>query len=82
MLAWLNRNEEITPNAADYRNAASIKAAAGRQGYVVELPDCLIAAVALRLDRPLVTGKTGDFRAIQRTGVNLAIENWRHERVP
>jgi predicted nucleic acid-binding protein len=82
VLAWLNRNEEITPTAADYRDAASIKAAAGRQGYVVELPDCLIAAVALRLDRPLVTGNTGDFRAIQRTGVKLAIENWRDERAP
>lgn len=44
---------------------------------MLELPDCLIAAVAVRLDMPLVTGNTEDFRAIQRTGINLTIENWR-----
>lgn len=80
VLAWLNLNEEITPIAADYRSAASIKAEAQRQGCVVELPDCLIAAIAVRLDRPLVTGNTGDFQPIQRTGVKLVIENWRDEQ--
>jgi predicted nucleic acid-binding protein len=82
LLAWLDLNEEITPIAADYRSAASIKAAAQRQGSVVEFPDCLIAAIAVRVDRPLVTGNTEDFRAIQRTGVKLAIENWRDEQTP
>ena len=80
VLAWLDQNEEIAPVAADYRNAATIKAAAGRQGAVVELPDCLIAAIAVRLERPLVTGNTADFQAIQRTGVKLIIENWRDEQ--
>ena len=41
------------------------------------LPDCLIAAVAVRLNRPLVTGNTDDFVTIQKTGINLTIENWR-----
>jgi predicted nucleic acid-binding protein len=82
VLAWLNLNEEITPIAADYRSAASIKAAAQKQGCVVELPDCLIAAIAIRMDRPLVTGNTGDFQAIQRTGVKLVLENWRDELTP
>ena len=77
VLAWLDQNEEITPVAADHRNAASIKVAARRQGSVVELPGCLIAAIAVRLERPLVTGNTADFQAIQRTGVKLIIENWR-----
>jgi len=75
--AWLRRNEEITPIAADYLAAASLKAEARKQGAVVELPDCLIASVAVRRNLPLVTGNTDDFRAIQRTGVNLAFENWR-----
>jgi predicted nucleic acid-binding protein len=75
--AWLTQNEEITPIKADYLAAASIKAAARKQGSVVELPDCLIASIAVRLGIPLVTGNTEDFRAIQRTGINLAIENWR-----
>jgi predicted nucleic acid-binding protein len=57
-----------------------IKVAAGRQGSVVEFPDCLIAAIAVRLERPLVTGNTADFQAIQRTGVKLIIENWRDEQ--
>jgi len=77
-LAWLNQNEEITPTAADYVNAATIKATARKNGSVLELPDCLIAAVAVRLDRPLVTGNTEDFQAIQKTGMNLILENWRN----
>src|SRR5215470_3810159 len=76
-LLWLNQNEEITPTAADYLQAATIKAAARKQGSIVELPDCLIAAGAVRLGLPLVTGNTEDFQAIQRTGVALRIENWR-----
>lgn len=81
-LAWLNQNEEITPAGADYILAASIKATARKQGSLLELPDCLIASVAVRLQLPLVTGNTGDFRAIQQTGVSLAIENWREAAVP
>lgn len=76
-LQWLNQNEQITPIATDYLQAASIKAASRKQGSIVELPDCLIAAVAIRLGLPLVTGNTEDFQAIQRTGVGLRIENWR-----
>ena len=77
VLAWLRQNEEITPLDVDYLAAAIIKATAKKQGYVVELPDCLIASIAVRLNRPLVTGNTDDFRTIQRTGINLTIENWR-----
>ena len=79
MLAWLNQNEEITPLAADYRSAATIKGKAAKQGEIVELADCLIAAVAVRLDRPVVTGNTDDFEKIQRTGIGLVIENWREK---
>ena len=81
-LLWLNQNEHITPTAADYLQAAIIKAAARKQGSVVELPDCLIAAVAVRLGLPLVTGNTEDFQAIQRTGNGLHIENWRNAAAP
>jgi predicted nucleic acid-binding protein len=77
VMAWLKQNEEITPIDADYLAAATIKATARKQGSIVELPDCLIASIAVRLNRPLVTGNTDDFRVIQKTGVNLAIENWR-----
>ena len=77
VLDWLHQNEEITPTSDDYLAAGMIKARARKRGSAVELPDCLIAAIALRLQRPLVTGNTEDFRAIQATGVPLVIENWR-----
>jgi predicted nucleic acid-binding protein len=48
-----------------------------RKGLSLELPDCLIAAVAIRLGLPRVTGNTEDFQAIQKTGVDLPLENWR-----
>lgn len=76
-LAWLNQNEQIIPVNTDYLTAATVKATARKQGIALELPDCLIAAVAVRLDWPLVTGNTEDFQAIQRTGIKLMIENWR-----
>ena len=76
-LAWLNQNEQITPTDTDYLAAASIKATARKNGSVLELADCLIAAIAVRLDRPLVTGNTEDFLAIKKTGIGLTFENWR-----
>jgi predicted nucleic acid-binding protein len=75
---WLNQNEEITPTSADYLTAATIKATARKHGSALELPDCLIAAVAVRLDRQLVTGNTEDFQAIRETGINLILGNWRN----
>jgi predicted nucleic acid-binding protein len=79
VLTWLNRNEQISPTAADYLLAATTKATARRQGLIVELPDCLIAAVAVRLRLPLVTGNTDDFEAIRKSGLTLSLENWRFE---
>ena len=78
-LAWLDQNEQITPTSAGYLAAATIKATARKQGSVLELPDCLIAANAVRLGLPLVTGNTEDFKAIQKTGINLTLQNWRDE---
>jgi predicted nucleic acid-binding protein len=77
VLAWLTQNEEITPTGADYAQAGIIKAAARKQGSTVELADCLIAAVAVRLGLPLVTGNTEDFHAIQKAGIPLQVQNWR-----
>ena len=74
---WMNRNEQITPTNSDYVAAAIIRATARRRGSILELSDCLIAAVAVRLERPLVTGNTEDFQAIQKTGAKLVLQNWR-----
>jgi predicted nucleic acid-binding protein len=67
----------VIPTAGDYVEAAIIKAAARKQGSTVELADCLIAAVTVRLGVPLVTGNTEDFKAIQKTGITLRLQNWR-----
>jgi predicted nucleic acid-binding protein len=77
VMDWIDRNDPITPAAEDYIAAAMIRATARKQGSILELPDCLIAAVAIRLDRLLVTGNTDDFRVVQKTGVNLRLQNWR-----
>ena len=78
VLAWLARNDSITPAGEDYVTAARIRATARKRGSPLQMPDCLIAAVAARLGWPLVTGNTEDFRAIQKTcEVSLVIENWR-----
>ena len=77
MLAWLDQNEEITPTAADYRRAATIKAAAARQGSIVELPDCLIAATAIMHNLPLVNANTKHFGRVVAAGYALELENWR-----
>ncbi|HTQ10958.1 MAG TPA: PIN domain-containing protein [Fimbriimonadaceae bacterium] len=76
-LAWLGRNQQVTPTEDDYLAAAFTRASARRQGSILELPDFLIAAVAIRLQMPLVTGNTSDFEAIRRTGLKLTIQNWR-----
>ncbi|MDX1984494.1 MAG: PIN domain-containing protein [Bryobacteraceae bacterium] len=76
-LPWLAQNELITPSHEDYIMAATIRAMARKRGEVVELPDSLIASVAVRLGLPLITGNTDDFEAIRRTGVGLSLQNWR-----
>jgi predicted nucleic acid-binding protein len=49
--AWLRQNDETAPVAEDYLAATSICAKAARQGAPLELTDCLIAAVAVRVGR-------------------------------
>jgi predicted nucleic acid-binding protein len=67
----------VTPGNGDYVVAATIKATARKKGMTVEVPDCFIASVAVRLGLPIVTGNTEDFQAIQKAGINLIVENWR-----
>ena len=43
VLAWLAKNEIITPIGEDYIEAAMIRANAAKQGAILDLPDCLIA---------------------------------------
>ena len=77
VIEWLQKNEEITPAADDYITAAVIKAAGRKQGSILELTDCLIAATAIRIGLTLVTGNTQHFESIRKTGAGLIIDNWR-----
>ena len=76
-LDWLRKNDELVPTAEDYLTAARVKARAKTKGRALELPDCLIAAVASRLELTLVTGNTKDFEVIAATGLPLSLANWR-----
>ena len=76
-LEWLQRNEHVTPAAADDLTAASMKASAKKLGLIVELPDCFIASIASRLNLPLVTGDTADYESIRKTGAPWTLQNWR-----
>ena len=76
-LGWLSQNDQIVPTAEDYLTAAKTKAKAKTTGRAIELPDCLIAAVASRLGLVLVTGNTKDFEVIIATGLPLLLKNWR-----
>jgi len=67
----------LRPRGASNLDAAHAKALARKRGSIMELADCLIAAAAIRLRVPLVTGNTEDFQAVQGTGVVLRIQNWR-----
>jgi predicted nucleic acid-binding protein len=69
--------DEVCRHRLRGETAPNKPATARKQGSLLELPDCLIAAVAVRLGIPLVTGNTGDFKAIQKTGIKLTIHNWR-----
>lgn len=79
VMTWLLRNERVTPTEADYVAAARIRAEARSMGANLELPDCLIATVAVNLECPVVTANALHFSAIQKTptGAKLTLENWR-----
>ncbi len=76
-LSWMKNHEQILPVELDYLTAARVKASARKLGYTLELPDCLIGAVANRLGLPLVTGNTEDFEAMKRAGLELILADWR-----
>jgi tRNA(fMet)-specific endonuclease VapC len=57
--------------------AARMEAELEKVGSIIDAPDVMIAAAAMRAGLPVVTGNTTHFEAIRRLGYALAIENWR-----
>ena len=70
-------NDVIVPDLSDYEVAGEVRGTARRQGKQLAFDDCLIAAVAARLDLPLATGNTGHFQAVQAAGLPIVLVNWR-----
>jgi tRNA(fMet)-specific endonuclease VapC len=75
--ALFAQNEEIPPEAGDFRFAAKIVGALNRMGRPIGLFDPLIAACAIRRDYGVATGNTAHFEFIREAGFELHIENWR-----
>ena len=75
VMAWLNQRDYTHRRRLSFGgHHQGDGKEAGLCGRTPRLPDCLHRRAA---GRPLVTGNTEDFRAIQKTGINLTIENWR-----
>lgn len=71
------RNEVLVPMLEDYALVGRIRGLARRQGKQLTADDCLIAAVAYRLDLPVATGNTDHFEAMIQAGLNISLTNWR-----
>lgn len=70
-------NAEYVPDRGDYRLAAQIAGALGKQGTPIGIVDPLIAACAIRRGFGVATGNTDHFSYIQKAGYSLHLENWR-----
>jgi tRNA(fMet)-specific endonuclease VapC len=80
-LALANRyfgdSEVVVPILEDYRLSGEIRGNARKLGHQLALDDCLIGSIAYRLGRPVVTGNTGHFTAMQLAGLAIELESWR-----
>jgi tRNA(fMet)-specific endonuclease VapC len=57
--------------------AGRIRGDLDRAGRAVDLPDLMVAAIALRHHMPVVTGNTRHFGRVQEAGYSLVLQNWR-----
>jgi predicted nucleic acid-binding protein len=60
------------------RLAGRINADLERKGYVIGMPDVMIAGVALNVGLPVVTGNIEHFGYVRSVGYDLVVENWRN----
>lgn len=69
---------DILPfDAASAERAGRIHAALRARGRQVDLPDVMIAAIALGEGLPIVTGNMAHYHAIRDAGYPLRVETWR-----
>jgi tRNA(fMet)-specific endonuclease VapC len=69
---------EVLPfDAASAERAGRIHAMLRAKGRQVDLPDVMIAAIALGERLPIVTGNMAHYHAIRDAGYPLQVETWR-----
>lgn len=71
------KNEEIVPNAEDYRLSAGICATLRSKGTPIGIVDPLIAACAINRGLGVATGNIRHFQYIRDAGFEFHCENWR-----
>jgi predicted nucleic acid-binding protein len=77
LLQLFARSEVLTLDETGAELAGRMRADLERLGLKIDLPDLLIAAIALRHDVPVVTGNMVHFDKVRDAGYRLALENWR-----
>jgi predicted nucleic acid-binding protein len=71
-------NTEVLPlDDMAARLAGRINADLERKGFMIGLPDVMIASIALARGLPVVTGNVVHFERVRSIGYQLTIENWR-----
>ena len=73
-----SQNNEIVPDAEDYRLAADIIGDLLVKGLVIGMIDPLIAACAIRRGLGVASGNTKHLEFIRQSGYNFHLENWRN----
>jgi tRNA(fMet)-specific endonuclease VapC len=81
-LSLLPSVELLTLDVESSELAGRIYADLERAGQTIGIADTLIAAIALRNDRVLVTGNTSHYQRIQTLGYDLQLANWRDPLSP
>jgi tRNA(fMet)-specific endonuclease VapC len=71
------QNDEIVPDADDYRLAAEIVGGLLKAGRVIGIIDPLISACAIRRNLDIVSGNTLHFEFIRTLGYEFGLLNWR-----
>ena len=76
-LQMTNRSEVIPFEAVVGELAGRIHADLVRIGTSIGVPDTIIAATAIHVGLPLVTGNTSDYARVQDAGYPLLLRTWR-----
>lgn len=77
LLALFARAEILLLDQTVAELAGRIRADLDQAGRAIDLPDLMVAAIALRHRMPVITGNHRHFRLLQDVGYGLTLQNWR-----